>query len=114
MEEGIVYVRPYFLECEGTAINRNISDPALIGLSERAFLTRIIEISHSGKCARSQDLADVECLPPGVRAGDDGAGDCITQPFCKLSLAQRVIPGVLMQDRRNDELDKVVFIDGIG
>ena len=46
MENGIVDVWPDFLEGKNAAIDRKIRNPALVGLGERPFLARIVQISN--------------------------------------------------------------------
>ncbi len=60
MENRVVNIRPYFLESKGAAINGKIRDPSLVGLGERAFLARIVEIRNARERARSNDLAEIE------------------------------------------------------
>ena len=111
VEDRVVDIRPHFLEREGAAINGNIRDPSLVGLGESAFLAWIVEIGYARERARSQDLACVEGLVARIRTRNGNARECVTQPFGKVSLAQGVIPRVLVKNRGDDELDPVVFVD---
>jgi hypothetical protein len=47
MEERIVQVWPDFLERKNAAIDGKIRDPALVGLGQRPFRARIVEIRNS-------------------------------------------------------------------
>ena len=46
MEYGIVNVWPDFLERKNATIDSQIRNPALVGLGERPFGARIVEISN--------------------------------------------------------------------
>ena len=87
MEDRVVDVWPDFLEREGAAINGKIRDPSLIGFGNRAFLARIVEISHARECSGSQNFAEIKGLVTLIGTRDYDPRECIAQPLGKVSPA---------------------------
>src|ERR1700734_1580381 len=104
MEDGTVDIGPEFLEDKGEAIETDIGEPALPGLSPVTVLRRVIEIGDAGSRASANDFRRIEGLIAGIGSRNQHARKGIGGALGNSSATQRVLGGILVESRRQQEL----------
>src|ERR1700722_18139400 len=97
-------VRPEFLEDVIQDSRFHLCYPVPGGLTQAAFLRRIIGVGQGSFQSIARYLRPVKGRASGIRLSDEGAGYRVTRSTKKTSLAHGVITRVLVGDRGDNGL----------
>lgn len=108
-------VAPEFLHDKRDRVVADLRAPHLRRIQDGAVASRMVAVSgYGGRHRAAENFGKVELGASRIGAGDENAADRVSGSMPKASLAEMIVAGILLENRREHGLGHKVFNRAIG